>query len=540
MKIFRSILMASASITLGAPGLAHIWDLQKVTASNGAAGDRFGTSTAIDVLTSVVGAPGNGAGAAYVYDEIPLVEQAYLTPPGGVAGDGFGSSVSVAADTVLVGAPGRDDNGAESGAAYVYVRSGTTWSYEATLLASDGAAGDEFGVDVDVIGDTALVGAPGSDAGGSNAGAAYVFVRSGTTWTQESKLVAGDADPDDKLGSSVSVDGDTALAGAPGVSDVLAGAGAAYVFERSGTVWSENAKLTDAAPGAGDTFGAAVDLKDTRLAVGAPKCDDHVPDGGAVFVYDLVAGTWTFNTQLITIYVTVAFAEAGSSVAVDHNVLGGAKLDLATQGQVYYWNANNAFQEDIMSAQTAVPGDQFGNALSVSDCWAVSGAHLDDELGVDAGAAYLHALKHPQVIYCTAGTSAIGCTPRIGAKGFASQTKASGFDLFALELPGGADGMFFIGTNGRQANTWGSGTSYQCVVPPVARGGLQQGFGRPGGCDNDIWQDWNALWCPTCPKPAKNPGAGSIVQAQFWYRDPQNTSNMTTSLTDAIEFELCP
>jgi hypothetical protein len=540
MKALRTIALAGASITLAVPALAHINDLQKITASNGAAGDQFGTATAIDILTSVVGAPGNGAGAAYVYAQIPLVEEAYLTPPGGAFGDGFGSSVSVAGDTVLVGSPRQDDNGLSAGAAYVYTRSGTTWSFEAMLLAADGAAGDRFGADVDLSGNTAIVGAPGHDGVAAEAGSAYVFVRGGTVWTQQAKLTGLDASTNDESGGSVALDGNVAVFGAEGDSDVLPGAGSAYVFERSGTAWAQELKLTDSTPGDGDRFGADVDIKGTRIAVGAPKCDDHVPDGGAVFVYDNVAGTWTLNTQLITIFVTVPFAEAGSSVAVDNNVLGGAPLDLATKGQVYFWSAPQAFKEDIMAAQGAVPGDQFGNAVSISDCWAVTGAHLDDEFGVDAGAAYLHALKHPQELYCTAGTSAIGCTPRIGAKGFASATKASGFDLFALELPGSADGLFFIGTNGRQANPWGSGTSYQCVVPPVWRGGLQRGSGTSGACDNDVWQDWNALWCPSCPKPAKNPGAGTVVQAQFWYRDPFNTSNLTTSLTNAIEFEMCP
>ena len=98
----------------------------------------------------------------------------------------------------------------------------------------------------------------------------------------------------------------------------------------------------------------------------------------------------------------------------------------------------------------------------------------------------------------------------------------------------------FFGTNGRQANPRRSGSSYRCVTPPVSRAGLLTGVGRPGRCDGAFAVDLNALWCPTCPNPAKNPGAGAGVQAQLWYRDPQNTSNQTTSLSDAIEFLVCP
>jgi len=100
--------------------------------------------------------------------------------------------------------------------------------------------------------------------------------------------------------------------------------------------------------------------------------------------------------------------------------------------------------------------------------------------------------------------------------------------------------MFFYAANGRQANPWGNGTSYQCVVPPVRRGGLLTGPGTPGMCDGTFNQDLNARWCPACPKPTHNPGSGVMMQAQLWYRDPLNTSNQTTSLSNAIEFSVCP
>ena len=139
--------------------------------------------------------------------------------------------------------------------------------------------------------------------------------------------------------------------------------------------------------------------------------------------------------------------------------------------------------------------------------------------------------------YCTAGTSSSGCTAQLAATGTASATAAAGFDLVAAGVEGGKDGLFFFGTNGRQANPWGNGTSYQCVVPPVKRAGLLNAVGTPGLCNGSFSQDLNALWTA---KPAKNPGAGSVVQAQLWYRDPFNTSNQTTSLSDALEFCVAP
>ena len=142
--------------------------------------------------------------------------------------------------------------------------------------------------------------------------------------------------------------------------------------------------------------------------------------------------------------------------------------------------------------------------------------------------------------YCTAGTSTNGCQATLSADGTASATASSGFDLLVSDAEGARNGIFFFGTNGRQANAWGNGTSFQCVVAPVRRAGLQVGTGTAGQCDGGFTQDLNALWCPTCPKPAKNPGAGALVQAQLWYRDPLNTSNQTTSLSDAIEFAVGP
>ena len=143
--------------------------------------------------------------------------------------------------------------------------------------------------------------------------------------------------------------------------------------------------------------------------------------------------------------------------------------------------------------------------------------------------------------YCSAGFSGAGCQALMSTSGTASATATGGFLLHASGVEAGKEGLFFIGLNGRQANPWGNGTSLQCVVPPVFRGGLLGSSGGTAGqCDGAFSQDWNALWCTACPKPAKNPGAGAVVQGQLWYRDPQNTSNQTTSLSDAVEFSVQP
>jgi hypothetical protein len=141
------------------------------------------------------------------------------------------------------------------------------------------------------------------------------------------------------------------------------------------------------------------------------------------------------------------------------------------------------------------------------------------------------------VNYCTAGTSASGCQALLSANGSSSASSPAGFFLEATSVEGNKDGLFFQSARGRQANGWGNGTSFQCVVPPVQRIGLAPAVGTNGQCDGSATQDVNLVWGA---KPAKNPGAGAVVQAQFWYRDPGNTSNQPTSLSNAVEWTVCP
>jgi len=148
----------------------------------------------------------------------------------GAADDYFGHSVSIDGDYALIGAERDDDSGYWRGSAYVFKRSGTTWTEEAKLTASDGADGDQFGVSVSIDGDYALIGAYCDDDNGEESGSAYVFKRSGTTWTEEAKLTASDGADGDCFGHSVSIDGDYALIGAMFDDDNGEDSGSAYVF----------------------------------------------------------------------------------------------------------------------------------------------------------------------------------------------------------------------------------------------------------------------------------------------------------------------
>ena len=160
------------------------------------------------------------------------------------AKDRFGRSVSISGDTAIVGAHQDDDAGTHSGAAHIFVRRRQAWARQAKLTASDAAANSEFGFSVAISGDIAIVGAHRDNAAGFRSGAAYIFVHSGTKWIEQAKLTAGDALNGEQFGSSVAISGDTAIIGAWGHDDVRDDSGAAYIFVHSRTKWMDRAGKT--------------------------------------------------------------------------------------------------------------------------------------------------------------------------------------------------------------------------------------------------------------------------------------------------------
>jgi len=232
-----------------------------------------GDTALISARNNDDGGTDSGSAYAFVRSGTSWSQQQKLTAADAAAGDHFGG-VSVSDDTALIGAPDDDDGGTDSGSAYVFLRSGTTWSQQQKLTASAPAAGDHFGGSVSVSNDTALVSAIGDDDFGQSSGAAYIFVRSGTTWSEQQKLTASDPDQFEGFAAVVSVSGDIALIGAPSDDDGGNTAGSAYVFLRSGSAWSQEQKLTasDAAPS--DIFGYSVSVSGDTALVGAPSDDD--------------------------------------------------------------------------------------------------------------------------------------------------------------------------------------------------------------------------------------------------------------------------
>ena len=266
----------------------------KLLAGDGAALDRLGHCVSVSGDTAVLGAPANAtngavAGAAYVYVRSAMgwTQEAKLIPDDGLLGDFFASSVSVSGETVVVGAYMDDDGGSASGSAYVFVRSGMTWTQEAKLSANGGGAGDRFGYSVSVSGQRALVGAPYDDVNSmSDCGSAYVFGRSGTNWIQEYRFIGSDAGPADEIGNSVSLSHDKALVGAHRSDDSpWFSTGAVYFLERNGGNWAESARLTASDSEAGDWFGFSVSVSGDTAILGVPFADDLGPQCGAAYFF---------------------------------------------------------------------------------------------------------------------------------------------------------------------------------------------------------------------------------------------------------------
>ena len=267
-----------------------------------------------------------------------FIERQKITSTPRAVGAQHGYSVAIDGSTMVVGARHDSTTAPQSGAAFVYVRNGSTWTQQAKLLASDGNTSDEFGAAVAINGNTIVVGADRDDAAFANSGSAYVFVRSGTTWTQQQKLTADDATPDDEFGNAVAIYIDDIIVGAHHADlPNNAEAGSAYRFTRTGSVWSQVQKFipfqSTTAPVLGDHFGESTALSGLTLAIGAPGDDFPETAAGAVYTFVNVGGAY-FPLQKITIASGTNGDNFGGAVAVEGSVLvGGAREDSVTVGQ---------------------------------------------------------------------------------------------------------------------------------------------------------------------------------------------------------------
>ena len=321
----------------------------ELTAGDGAAGDLFGYGTAVSGDTVVVGAPSSDVGGSadqgsvYVfgYAEGAWTQQAKLTASDGAAGDWFGSFVGISGDTIAVTAPNKQVGGNPyQGAVYVFTRSGDTWTQEAMLAAADGRAYDALGFTLAIDGDTVVAGAMSHEVGGHpGQGASYVFARSGGGWSQQAMLTASDGEAGDGFGWTNGIDGDTVVVGAFSANG---GVGGSYVFTRASGVWSQQAELTAPGLSPGDAFGSGAGIDGDVAVVGAQYQTVGGNAGqGAAYVFSRTGDTWGEPVQLVA-----SDGGAGDNFgwwiqAEDNTVLIGAPFATvdgdAAQGAAYLY-----------------------------------------------------------------------------------------------------------------------------------------------------------------------------------------------------------
>ena len=322
----------------------------------------FGYSVAISGDTLVVGAPGEdaggtAAGAVYVFvrQGTTWSQQAMLTPSDPADDKNFGASVAIDGETLVVGGLQDSDQGPNAGAAYVFVRNGTSWSQQTKLTADNFSPGNLFGFSVAISSGTVAVGSPYDDDAGLNAGAVYIFTRSGTIWREQTELFASSAADEDRLGWSVALDGDTAVAGAPRNLYFADVPGSAHVFVRSGTTWNEQARLVASDGAATDGFGSAVGFKGDTAVIGSRFDSSFAAGGGSVYLFTRSGTAWNRTAELASNDIG-AYYQFGYSVGTDGpTIVVGAPLAGDPNAGEYQNGAAYVFASASNTAPVAHP-----------------------------------------------------------------------------------------------------------------------------------------------------------------------------------------
>jgi hypothetical protein len=424
------ILVAGVAVSFSAgltPARAE-YEIAKLVASDAAerADLYFGFSVAVSGDRAVIGAPaddtlGDYAGSAYVFrrDNSIWIQEAKLMAADGAELDLFGYSVAISGDTILISNFRDDDQGTDSGSAYVFRYNGSSWVQEAKLLPADGAEADGFGISVSTTGDRALIGAYAADAGGISSGAAYVFRRDGSNWVQETKLVAADGAAEDFFGCSVALAGDAAVIGAPYSGPRGLFSGSAYVFRADGSNWVQETRLVPADGAAYHFFGASVALEGDTALIGASNDGEtgagsnYWYDGhGSAYVYRYDGSTWTSEAKLLASDRSPSDHFGSVAMGNDLAVVGAPGVDGSglESGAAYLFRRDGSTWSQLarLVASDSQAGDTLGGSTAVSGGMALIGATRDGK-----GSVYVfNPAEHdcngngtPDVYDIAAGTS---------------------------------------------------------------------------------------------------------------------------------------
>ena len=387
-------------------GGADNWgQVKKLTASDASANSSFGVSVAISKNTVVVGA--NNKNAAYVFEQNKGGADNWgqvrkLTGSDTAAFDLFGESVAVSVDTIAVGALGDDDSGSNSGSAYVFDRNSggvDSWGQVAKITAADGAANDVFGRSVSISCDSVVVGAFGDDDNGNNSGSAYIFQRNRgglNNWAQVTKITASDAGALDQFGGSVSISCDALVVGAAGNDDNGGNSGSAYIFERTqggANNWGQVKKLTASDAASGDLFGDSVAISTDTVVISAEFGGGNIQHSGSAYIFELNTGgveNWGEVAE-ITASDGATNDIFGWSVAVscDTIVIGAISADGNTQNSGSAYLFTQQCNEWVEQEKVGTGSNRFGESVSISRNIAIVSDPGDDDFGLNSGAVYV-------------------------------------------------------------------------------------------------------------------------------------------------------
>ncbi len=313
-------------------------------------------------------------------------------------GEMFGYSVAISSNLAIVGVHYDTEAAPGGGAAHVFVRSGFAWTHQAKLMAADAAMADYLGFASAISGDTAVAGAPYADVGTQDdAGAVYVFTRSGTNWTQQQKLTASDAGAEDKFGQTLAIEGDTIIVGAPYDYVGAVKAGSAFVFTRTAGQWTEQVKLSAPDPSANMEFGGRVAISGDTVIIGAYRDPEKGKNAGAAYVFTRSGTAWSLQQKLTAADAQPYdwFSHGGVAVSGDWAAVsqleGGGLRDYCS---VYLFRRSGGhWEQDQKIAAKPEWDPNFACSIALSGKHLVVGSCYDGAAGDLAGAVYFYEYR---------------------------------------------------------------------------------------------------------------------------------------------------
>ena len=394
-KLIMIVLQSVMALSLcdASTALADLpWEMtHKFLAEDAIGGAWFGTSVDMSDNLAVIGAErdnnGINFGSAYIFDVTTGRQLTKLVAADSVNGDRFGHAVAISGNLAVVGAPFDDDNGSDSGSAYIF--DVTTGQQLFKLLASDGTNFDFFGCSVAIDGNIVLIGAEGRDGhdgNETNSGTAYVF--DVTSGMQIFEFFRNDERAFDSFGSSVALSGNFAVIGALGTDDNISNSGSAFIFDV--TTGHQLKKLLASDGAQGDFFGTSVAIKGNLVVIGAPLHNDKGTNSGAIYVFDTTSGE-----QLFKLLADDGASEdqLGNSVSVSGNMaIAGAPSDQDNgrlSGSAYAFDLATGEQLFKILPADGNESDEFGNSVSICGDLMVVGAIFGDGDIPSSGSAYV-------------------------------------------------------------------------------------------------------------------------------------------------------